>query len=250
MSRDARLGRRHARRSARGGQRFLTDVIVELGSPTASRSSTRSRRRAIAGTTPEEVLLAAAASLDARAARARDRRALRPRPPRPRASSRSTWRRPTSSPPPRPSATRRCPVAFVDERTLLVAMADPANVLAVDDIALMTGYEVRPAVASREDIARADRAPDPPRRRRRRARVEEDERRARAEIVDLRETRRRRAGHQARQRDHRPGRRAGRLRHPLRARRQGDARALPHRRRAARDARRSRGAWSPASSRA
>ena len=40
------------------------------------------------------------------------------------------------------------PVAFVDERTLLVAMADPANVLAVDDIALMTGYEVAAAVAS------------------------------------------------------------------------------------------------------
>ena len=31
-------------------------------------------------------------------------------------------------------------------------MADPANVLAVDDIAVMTGYEVRPAVASGEDI--------------------------------------------------------------------------------------------------
>jgi len=34
-------------------------------------------------------------------------------------------------------------------RRLLVAMADPANVLAVDDIAVMTGYEVRPAVASK-----------------------------------------------------------------------------------------------------
>ncbi len=31
-------------------------------------------------------------------------------------------------------------------------MADPANVLAVDDIAMMTGYEVRVAVASAEDI--------------------------------------------------------------------------------------------------
>jgi type IV pilus assembly protein PilB len=31
-------------------------------------------------------------------------------------------------------------------------MADPANVLAVDDIAVMTGYEVRPAVASLADI--------------------------------------------------------------------------------------------------
>jgi len=44
------------------------------------------------------------------------------------------------------------PVAFVDDRTLLVAMADPANVLAVDDIALLTGKEIRPAVTSREDI--------------------------------------------------------------------------------------------------
>ena len=45
------------------------------------------------------------------------------------------------------------PVAYVDERTVLVAMADPANVLAIDDIAIMTGLEVRAAVASREDIA-------------------------------------------------------------------------------------------------
>jgi type IV pilus assembly protein PilB len=45
------------------------------------------------------------------------------------------------------------PVAYVDERTLLVAMADPANVLAIDDIAIMTGLEVRAAVAGGEDIA-------------------------------------------------------------------------------------------------
>jgi type IV pilus assembly protein PilB len=44
------------------------------------------------------------------------------------------------------------PVAFVDKRTLLVAMTDPSNVLAVDDIAIMTGYEVRVAVAAAEDI--------------------------------------------------------------------------------------------------
>ncbi len=45
------------------------------------------------------------------------------------------------------------PVAFVDKRTLLVAMADPSNVLAVDDIAIMTGYEVRVAVAAPDDIS-------------------------------------------------------------------------------------------------
>ena len=45
------------------------------------------------------------------------------------------------------------PVAYLDERTLLLAMSDPANVLAVDDIAMMTRMEVRPAVASAEDLA-------------------------------------------------------------------------------------------------
>ena len=57
-----------------------------------------------------------------------------------------------------PAAVKRykaLPVSFVNDRTLLVAMADPGNVLAVDDIAVMTGYEVRPAVASGPDIERA-----------------------------------------------------------------------------------------------
>jgi type IV pilus assembly protein PilB len=45
------------------------------------------------------------------------------------------------------------PISFVNERTVLVAMTDPANVLVRDDVALLTGYEVKVAVASREDIA-------------------------------------------------------------------------------------------------
>ncbi len=55
-----------------------------------------------------------------------------------------------------PAAVKRyqaVPIAYSGERTLLVAMSDPANVLAQDDIAVMTGYEVRPAVASPSDIA-------------------------------------------------------------------------------------------------
>jgi type IV pilus assembly protein PilB len=55
-----------------------------------------------------------------------------------------------------PAAVKRyeaVPVSFAGDRTLLVAMSDPANVLAIDDIAVMTGYEVRPAVASPGDIA-------------------------------------------------------------------------------------------------
>ncbi len=48
------------------------------------------------------------------------------------------------------------PVAFVDKRTLLVAMTDPSNVLAVDDIAIMTGYEVRVAGEVGEEEAQAE----------------------------------------------------------------------------------------------
>jgi len=47
---------------------------------------------------------------------------------------------------------RTVPIAFLAERTLLVATADPANLLALDDITMATGYEVRRAVASPEDI--------------------------------------------------------------------------------------------------
>jgi len=54
-----------------------------------------------------------------------------------------------------PAAARRyqaVPVAYLDERTILLAMADPTNILAVDDIAMMTGLELPPAVTSGEDI--------------------------------------------------------------------------------------------------
>src|SRR4051794_4749199 len=44
------------------------------------------------------------------------------------------------------------PVDFPDERTVLVAMVDPANVVAVDDLAIRTGRRVRVAVASADDI--------------------------------------------------------------------------------------------------
>ena len=47
---------------------------------------------------------------------------------------------------------RTIPVAFLAERTLLVATADPANLLALDDIGMATGYDVRRAVAAPEHI--------------------------------------------------------------------------------------------------
>jgi type IV pilus assembly protein PilB len=47
------------------------------------------------------------------------------------------------------------PVAFVDEHTILVAMADPANIVAIDDLRILTGYDIEPAVAAVEDIIEA-----------------------------------------------------------------------------------------------
>ncbi|MGB7588295.1 MAG: ATPase, T2SS/T4P/T4SS family [Solirubrobacterales bacterium] len=47
---------------------------------------------------------------------------------------------------------RALPVGFVDKQTLLVAMADPTNVLAVDDIQIATALDCRVAVAAEEDI--------------------------------------------------------------------------------------------------
>jgi type IV pilus assembly protein PilB len=47
---------------------------------------------------------------------------------------------------------RAVPVGFADRETLLVAMADPTNVLAVDDIQIATALDCRVAVAAGEDI--------------------------------------------------------------------------------------------------
>ncbi|HEX6460086.1 MAG TPA: ATPase, T2SS/T4P/T4SS family [Thermoleophilaceae bacterium] len=87
-----------------------------------------------------------------------------------------------------PAAARRyqaVPVAYLDERTILLAMADPTNILAVDDIAMMTGLEVNRAVTSHEDIesllAQLGRIDDA-------IQDEPDEGPAEIEVTDLRES--------------------------------------------------------------
>jgi type IV pilus assembly protein PilB len=47
---------------------------------------------------------------------------------------------------------RAVPVAFVDARTLLVAMADPSDLFALDDLSMLTGMTVRAAVVSPDDL--------------------------------------------------------------------------------------------------
>jgi type IV pilus assembly protein PilB len=54
-----------------------------------------------------------------------------------------------------PEACKRyqaVPIGFTDDGTLLLAMADPTNVLTIDDVAMMTGRRVRPVAASVEDL--------------------------------------------------------------------------------------------------
>ncbi len=44
------------------------------------------------------------------------------------------------------------PVRFLEEDTLLVAMIDPQNLPAQEDLAIITGFAIQPAIASEEDV--------------------------------------------------------------------------------------------------
>ena len=44
------------------------------------------------------------------------------------------------------------PVGFTDDGAIVLAMANPTNVLTIDDIGMMTGRRIRPAAASVEDL--------------------------------------------------------------------------------------------------
>src|SRR4051812_47150551 len=137
-------------RRAGGQARFLTDVIVDLGLADRDRVTWAIEEARRTGKTPEDVLQESGNLTSEGLARAvAERHGLEHldlslfQPDMQAANLISI-----------PAAKRyeAVPVGFIDDRTLLVAMADPANVLAVDDIALLTGKEIRPAVTSREDI--------------------------------------------------------------------------------------------------
>jgi type IV pilus assembly protein PilB len=44
------------------------------------------------------------------------------------------------------------PIAFLDEHTILAATSEPANVVGIDNLSMMTGYDIRLAVGAPEDI--------------------------------------------------------------------------------------------------
>jgi type IV pilus assembly protein PilB len=167
------------------GARFLTDVIIELGLAPRDRVEQAIEAARNAGKTPETVLLETGVIDAMGLSRAvAERHGLDHIDLSVFAVDMSAANLVNSA------AARRLeavPVAFIGDRGLLVAMADPANVLAMDDIALMTGYEVRAVVASREDVqgllTRLSRLDDVVSS----ATVEEDDDEV-GELVDLRES--------------------------------------------------------------
>src|SRR3954447_4390320 len=133
-----------------GGGLFTSDVIVELGFASQEKVQGAVDEAKSSGRTPEQVLLQWGAVTAEQLSRATAERfgldhvdltiykpdlgALNPV---------------------NAQAARRynaVPIGF-DEGVLLVAMADPSNVLALDDLKLLTGHELRPVVASVEDVA-------------------------------------------------------------------------------------------------
>jgi type IV pilus assembly protein PilB len=137
--------------SRRGGSgRVLTDVIVDLGFVEQGVMDEAVARAEDAGQLPERLLVKDGTLSEDQLARAVAERFGLDH------LDLSLYRvDPDAAKLVTPAAAKRyqaLPVSFADERTLLVAMSDPANVLALDDIGIMTGYEVRPAVASSTDV--------------------------------------------------------------------------------------------------
>jgi type IV pilus assembly protein PilB len=166
--------------------RFLTDVIVEMGLVSRGRVDEAIASSRSSGTTPERALVEEGALTNDGLARAlAERYGLDHLDLGVFSVDMGAANLVTTTAAKRYQAV---PVAFVDKRTLLVAMTDPSNVLAVDDIAIMTGYEVRVGVAAPEDIlgliSRLDRLEDVVGENA----IGESESEQQAEVVELHET--------------------------------------------------------------
>jgi type IV pilus assembly protein PilB len=168
-----------------GGSRFLTDVLVDLGYASREAVDAAVDAGRTAGRPPERLLLERGDITQDQLARAiaerygLDHLDLSVFPVDMGAANLLPAR-----------AAKRydaVPVKRLEDGALLVAMADPANVLAVDDIGMLTGLDVRVAVASSEDVhtlvSRLNRFEDAVQ-----EVVDEEEAQGPAEIVDLHES--------------------------------------------------------------
>ena len=130
--------------------RFLTQVIVDLGFAPRERVEAAMLAARDAGTTPDQLLVDQGVITGEQRARAiAERLGLD-------FLDLSQYRLDMAAVNLLPAdVARRCelvPVAREGEHTLVIAMADPANVVAIDDVEIQTGMSIQVAVATREDI--------------------------------------------------------------------------------------------------
>ena len=141
------------RPNSRPGSRFISDVIVELGYADRSRVEAAVEEAKGSGRTPEQVLVENGAISSDQLARATAQRFGLQH------ADLTIFKTDVGALNLiNPQAAKRfdaAPIGFAKDGVLLVAMADPSNVLALDDLKLMTGHEVRPVVSSPDDIAGA-----------------------------------------------------------------------------------------------
>jgi type IV pilus assembly protein PilB len=134
-----------------GGARFISDVIVELGFLPKQRVEAAVEEARASGRTPERVLLDSGSLSSDQLARATAERFGLPHVDltifKPDVGALNLI--------PGQAAKRfsAVPIGFEDDGALMVAMTDPSNVLALDDLKLMTGQEIRPVVGSPDDIS-------------------------------------------------------------------------------------------------
>ena len=134
----------------RGGSRFISDVIVEMGFLPRERVEAAVAEGKSAGRAPEILLLESQAITADQLARATAQRFGLPH------VDLAVFKADVGALNLiGAQAARRlaaAPIGFDEAGHLLVAMADPSNVLALDDLKLMTGHEVMPVVGSQDDI--------------------------------------------------------------------------------------------------
>jgi type IV pilus assembly protein PilB len=134
----------------KAGSRFISDVIVELGYLPRERVEAAVEEGKASGRSPEQVLLEGGAITGDQLARAVAQRFGLDH------VDLTLYKTDVSALNSiTPQAARRLnavPIGRDDAGILMIAMSDPSNVLALDDLKLMTGSEVRPVVASPDDI--------------------------------------------------------------------------------------------------
>ena len=139
-----------ARGNGRGAMRIVTDIIVDLGFTTRERVDAAILEARSVGISPEQLLLdQGTITAEQRGRAVAERLGLD-------FLDLSQYRLDMTAVNLLPIDVARrnqlVPIAREGERTLVVAMADPANVVAIDDVEIQTGLSVRAAVATLEDI--------------------------------------------------------------------------------------------------